>query len=70
MGHLATRPLWDEPGYLDDLSKNAATIAELLKGAGYSTYMTGKWHLYGMNASNLPEEGAIDRSNWPASERL
>lgn len=65
MGHLATRPLFDEPGYLDNLSKNAVTIAELLKGAGYSTYMTGKWHLYGMNASNLPEEGAIDRSNWP-----
>jgi len=65
MGHLATRPLWDEPGYLDDLNKNSATIAEVLKGAGYSTYMTGKWHLYGMNASLLPEEVATDKSNWP-----
>ena len=65
MGHLATRPLWDEPGYLDDLNRNTATIAELLKGAGYSTYMTGKWHLYGMNASSLPEETTVDRSNWP-----
>jgi arylsulfatase len=65
MGHLATRPLWDEPGYLDDLSKNTATVAELLKDAGYSTYMTGKWHLIGMNASNLPGETTEDKSNWP-----
>ena len=65
MGHLATRPLWDEPGYLDDLNRNTATIAELLRDAGYSTYMTGKWHLYGMNASNLPAETEIDSSNWP-----
>jgi len=65
MGHLATRPLWDEAGYLDDLNRNTATIAELLKGAGYSTYMTGKWHLYGMNASNLPDPETADTSNWP-----
>jgi len=65
MGHLATRPLWDEPGYLDDLNKNTATIAEVLRGAGYATYMTGKWHLYGMNASNLPSGSEIDTGNWP-----
>lgn len=65
MGHLATRPLWDEPGYLDDLSKNTATIAEVLKEAGYSTYMAGKWHLAGMKNASSPEELAADKSNWP-----
>lgn len=65
MGHLATRPLWEEAGYLDDLNKNTATIAELLKDAGYSTWMAGKWHLYGMNASNLPVGDTIDKSSWP-----
>lgn len=65
MGHLATRPMWDEPGYLDDLNKNSATIAEILQGAGYSTYMTGKWHLYGMNASELPVGQNRDTTNWP-----
>jgi len=65
MGHLATRPLWDEPGYLDDLNRNTATIAELLHEAGYATYMTGKWHLWGMNASNMPQGTDIDTTNWP-----
>ncbi len=65
MGHLATRPLWDEPGYLDDLDRSTATIAEVLKGAGYSTYMTGKWHLFGMDNASTMEELATDKSNWP-----
>jgi arylsulfatase A-like enzyme len=29
----------------NNLSKNAVTIAEVLKGSGYQTAMTGKWHL-------------------------
>jgi arylsulfatase A-like enzyme len=58
MGHLSSEN-YKEPGYVDDLSKNAVTIAEVLKKAGYSTYMTGKWHL----AKDMSAAG--DRSNWP-----
>src|SRR5688572_28355211 len=33
------------PGYRNDLSRDAVTIAEVLRPAGYSTYMAGKWHV-------------------------
>jgi len=33
------------PGYTNQLSTDSVTMAEVLKQAGYKTYMTGKWHL-------------------------
>ena len=32
-------------GYPGDLNKNCVTIAEVLKEAGYRTYLSGKWHV-------------------------
>src|SRR5690606_34917210 len=32
-------------GYSNRLSSDSVTIAEVLKEAGYKTYMTGKWHV-------------------------
>ena len=39
------------PAYRGNLSHDAVTIAEVLKQAGYSTYMSGKWHItpYGIH---------------------
>lgn len=48
------------PQYRGDLSKNVVTIAELLKTAGYDTYMTGKWHL----SSTRKDQAGIN-DNWP-----
>lgn len=47
------------PAFKGDLSNKAVTIAEVLKGAGYSTYMSGKWHVtpYVINSP--------DKHNWP-----
>ncbi|MEI7830735.1 MAG: arylsulfatase [Prolixibacteraceae bacterium] len=58
MGHLANSN-FDEDGYRDDLSKNAVTMAEVFKRAGYSTYMAGKWHI----CKDISPNG--DKSNWP-----
>lgn len=49
----------DRPGYRGDLSRDTLTIAEVLRPAGYATYMTGKWHV---SRRDLPEG---ERPNWP-----
>jgi arylsulfatase A-like enzyme len=57
VGHMI-RPV-DYPGYRGDLSRQAVTIAEVLRGGGYRTYMAGKWHV---SKSHHPKDGI---SNWP-----
>ena len=47
------------PAFKGDLSKQAVTIAEALKGAGYSTYMSGKWHVTPYVINNPTKH------NWP-----
>lgn len=52
------------PAYEGDLSKRSVTIAEALKASGYTTLMSGKWHLTPIaEASNAKVPG--DKSNWP-----
>jgi len=55
VGHM-TKSEFPLEGYRGELSKQALTIAEVLKPAGYGTYMLGKWHL-----STTEKPG-----NWPA----
>ncbi len=47
--------------YRGDLSQNALTIAEVLKEAGYTTYMSGKWHV----TPYSPNDSIQKKHNWP-----
>ena len=47
------------PGYRGDLNNHCVTIAEVLKLAGYSTYMSGKWHVTRFRGPDGPKH------NWP-----
>lgn len=49
-----------QPGYEGPLNHRVMTIAEVLKEAGYGTYMAGKWHL-GANRGFRPEDRGFDR---------
>lgn len=46
-------------GYRGELNKQCLTMAEVLKPAGYETYMTGKWHV----TTHIQPEGP--KFNWP-----
>lgn len=51
------------PGYRGDMTDHAATIAEVLRDAGWATMHVGKWHVN--RASSNGANGPYD--NWPTS---
>ena len=57
VGHMMSDYGYD--AYRGDLSNNCVTIAEVLKQAGYSTYMSGKWHVTKHTKPDGPKH------NWP-----
>ncbi|WP_446542686.1 arylsulfatase [Sphingopyxis sp. LARHCG72] len=50
-----------KPGYDTVMNHRVVTMAELLKAAGYRTYLTGKWHL-GSDKTRLPHARGYDRA--------
>ena len=61
MGELLTENQKGKPGYEGYLNDRIVTIAEVLRGGGYHTYMAGKWHL-GHKKGNLPFDRGFERS--------
>lgn len=47
------------PGYQGEIHRNCVTLADVLRGAGYRTYMAGKWHV------NIEKEMYRHKENWP-----
>jgi arylsulfatase A-like enzyme len=60
MGWMTIRDLGQE-GYTGELNDHCRTMAEVLRTAGYSTYVCGKWHL--TRDANARGEGSKD--SWP-----
>jgi arylsulfatase len=50
-----------QEGYEGVLNKNILTIPEILRGAGYHTYMSGKWHL-GEREDRRPHARGFERT--------
>ncbi len=57
VGHMTNDRGYD--GYRGDLNNQCVTIAEVLRTADYSTYMSGKWHVTKGMAPDGPKH------NWP-----
>jgi arylsulfatase A-like enzyme len=62
VGHMVN-PRPSLPGYQGDLNQSCVTIAQVLKGAGYQTTMSGKWHVTPNNGKkhNWPLQRGFDR---------
>lgn len=54
-------PLEKHVGYETYLTKNAVTVATILKENGYNTYASGKWHL-GEKEGHLPSDRGFEKS--------
>lgn len=61
VGNIAEWGRKDHPGYRGWIRQDAATLAEILKPAGYSTIAAGKWHLSPLADQN----GSGPFEHWP-----
>lgn len=64
IGHMTEppgEPLGFEGAYQGYLNENCATLAEVLKSAGYHTLMSGKWHLGYHRLTTWPLQRGFDR---------
>jgi arylsulfatase len=61
LDEVARRSQRGQPGYEGYLNERVVTVTELLREAGYRTFMSGKWHL-GMGLDTAPHARGFERS--------
>ena len=67
IGHMTNPPKdvnghnYGVPEYQGKLSSNVVTIAEVLQKAGYSTFISGKWHLSFFDKKQWPLQRGFDK---------
>lgn len=61
LNEIATDQQRAQPGYEGFLNRRVATVAEVLKTAGYETLYSGKWHL-GRGVAHLPSARGFDQT--------
>lgn len=61
MGEFVTPEMEGVPGYAGYLNFEVAALPEVLKGAGYHTYMAGKWHL-GLDENTSPHARGFEET--------
>lgn len=65
IGHMTGEEKGDDkqvpPAYAGNLNDSCVTLAQVAKGAGYATFMTGKWHLAGKDQGDWPLQRGFDR---------
>ena len=68
IGHMTNSPNSEKhdkgkafPSYRGFLNRHCVTLGELLVPAGYSTYLSGKWHLGGNKQSRWPLQRGFEK---------
>ena len=61
MGEMLTPEQRGKPGYEGYLNDRVISLAEVMRDAGYHTYMAGKWHL-GHDPGSIPHARGFERS--------
>ncbi len=61
MGEMKTPEMEGHPGYVGYLNFEVAALPEVLKAAGYHTYMAGKWHL-GSEEKTIPHARGFEET--------
>jgi arylsulfatase len=63
IGHMAND--FGHDSYRGDLNDRCMTIAEVLGNSGYSTWMSGKWHVTKHTGAGDKHPDDVPKHNWP-----